>query len=301
MNASAGDFLLPVDKPEGPTSHDLVVAARRALGTRRIGHTGTLDPFASGLMILCVGRATRLAEYLSGLDKTYEAVARLGIATDTLDREGEVVRESDAWKDVTRTDIEAALAAMCGEVSQMPPQFSAKKVGGESMHRKARRGESVELARVGVTVHAVDVVSIEIPHVRFNVHCSSGTYIRAMARDLGDALGVGAHLTALRRTGVGRFGVDEAIDAGALGESAAVAAALIEPVDALTHLSAVEIDEAGARRLANGQRIRWDEMKPGTAIGGNPRVLVSVVRGRDLLAIAEVEAGVLKPRKVFTT
>ena len=136
------DGVLPVDKPEGPTSHDIVTLARRSLGERRIGHTGTLDPFASGLLLLCIGRATRLAEFLTGLDKSYEAVAKLGVATDTEDRLGSVVSESADWRDLSRAQIEAGLAGFLGDTEQVPPQFSAKKVGGEAVHaRMHTRGE----------------------------------------------------------------------------------------------------------------------------------------------------------------
>ena len=309
MNAAAGDFLLPVDKPEGPTSHDVVTAARRALRTRKVGHTGTLDPFASGLLLLCVGRATRLAEYVSGLDKCYEAVARLGTTTDTLDRCGEVVAESSAWGDLREADIEAALSAFRGDIDQIPPQYSAKKVGGEAMHRKARRGERVELSPVRITVHEARLAWVDLPHVGLAVRCSSGTYIRGVARDLGEALGVGAHLSALRRTAVGRFRVQDALVLDALDREGAVEAALIEPADAVGHLPAVEIDENAVGALRDGRRIpvgTGAASDPLTArAGGAPNeatrvpVLVAVTRQRELLAIAELEAGMLKPLKVF--
>ena len=285
------DFVLPVDKPEGPTSHDVVDAARRALRTRKIGHTGTLDPFASGLLVLCVGRATRLAEYLSGLDKTYEAVARLGVATDTLDREGSVVASSDGWSSLSEETVTGALASFAGEIEQVPPQFSAKKVDGESMHRRARRGERVDLRACAVTIHSIELIAFEPPEVGFRIRCSSGTYIRAIARDLGAALGVGAHLTALRRTSIGPLTVGSAIRVDQLGDADAVERARIELLEAVAHLPSVSVDDDGAARLAHGQKISTSSPPTNGA--------VAVALGDRLVALAEVADGRLCPRKVF--
>ncbi len=289
----APDFVLPTDKPEGPTSHDVVAMARKALGTRRVGHTGTLDPFASGLLILCVGRATRLSEYISGLDKTYEATARLGRTTDTLDRDGQVLEDRSGWQDVTEGMIEEALGAFRGEIEQVPPQFSAKKVDGVRMHHRARRGEHVDLQPCAVTIHSLQLLGFERPNVHFRVRCSSGTYIRAIARDLGEALGLGAHLAALRRIAVGAFRVDAAVGVARLGDEYAVDRARIDPLQALGHLRALEVDDESAARLAHGQKIRLD--------GDVPSGLVTVANAGTLLAVAEVDDGVLCPRKVFVS
>lgn len=305
MNAAAGDFLLPVDKPEGPTSHDIVAAARRALRTRRVGHTGTLDPFASGLLVLCVGRATRLAEYVSGFDKRYLADARLGVETDTLDREGDVRDRSDSWKTLTASDVERSLGDLCGPIDQVPPQYSAKKVDGEAMHRRARRGEQVDLEPVRITVREIGLVSVELPDIRFDVRCSTGTYVRALARDLGRDLGVGAHLTALRRTALGPWTTEDALPLGALDDDVAVARATIEPLAALRHLPTVEASDEIVSRILNGQRIRLDpswEVCPAadpSVVGTSGPPLVTVAQAGSLVAIAELEAGVLRPRKVF--
>ncbi|MDH3271918.1 MAG: tRNA pseudouridine(55) synthase TruB [Gemmatimonadota bacterium] len=309
MRLDAGDFVLPVDKPEGPTSHDVVAAARMALGTRRVGHTGTLDPFASGLLILCVGKATRLAEYLSGLDKEYVAEARLGVGTDTLDREGEVVDEDDVWATLTRERIEEALASLSGDIAQVPPQFSAKKIDGEAMHRRARRGERVELAPVQLTIHSLELEKLDLPVLRFRVVCSTGTYVRALARDLGWALGTAAHLTALRRTRVGGFDVESAVPVDDLGREEAVSRARIGPVEAVRHLGRIEVGLEEAGRIRHGQRVRVASGVSaildgeGTTLvapplGTEPR-LVAVAYGGDLLAIGTYEDGVVKPRKVF--
>lgn len=293
MKSGAGDFVVPVDKPEGPTSHDIVDVARRSLGTRRVGHTGTLDPFASGLLLLCVGWTTRLAEYLTGLDKTYEAAAILGVTTDTLDRDGVVVCESDAWRQLEESAIMNALSEFAGSIEQVPPQFSAKKVEGEAMHRRARRGEHVDLLPTSVTVHDVRVTSVQLPEVRFSIRCSSGTYIRSIARDLGDALGVGAHLTSLRRTSIGTYTVDEAITIDALKDAEEVARVAVEPAAALGHLPVVEIDEEVARRLSHGQKVRLSD--DGSAAP------VAVTYQGGLFAIGEMRDGVLIPRKVFAS
>ncbi|MEM7416375.1 MAG: tRNA pseudouridine(55) synthase TruB [Gemmatimonadota bacterium] len=296
MRASTGDFVLPVDKPVGPTSHDVVARTRRALSTRRVGHTGTLDPFASGLMLLCIGHATRIAEYLTGVDKEYVATARLGIETDTLDREGEVVGQSDGVDAIDPDAIHAALDAQRGALDQVPPQFSAKKVDGEAMHRRARRGEIVELPPVRVHVREVEVLSFDAPFVRFRVSCSSGTYIRAIARDLGASLGVGAHLTELRRTRVGSATVDAALSIDALDDAAGVAEARIEPADAL-HFPRLSLDGEAARRLRHGQRIRVADEESSTSTVER----VAACLEDDLVAIADLDAGVLRPRKVFAT
>ncbi len=303
MRVEDGDYVLPVDKPEGPTSHDVVAVARRALSTRRVGHTGTLDPFASGLLLLCVGRATRLAEYLSGMDKRYEATARLGLETDTLDRDGVPVTEESDLSAVSQGALVEALAGLTGAIEQVPPQYSAKKVEGEAMHRRARRGERVELAPVPVTVHELELLDAAPPEFRLGVRCSSGTYIRAIARDLGRALGVGGHLTSLRRTAVGPFGVDDAVPLDRLDDTDAVASARIAPVDAVSHLRTVDVDEEEAGRLRHGQRLRLAPASGaapggGTDIGGAPE-RVAVAHAGALLAIGELDDGVLRPRKVF--
>lgn len=287
------DFVLPVDKTEGPTSHDVVGAVRRSLGQRRVGHTGTLDPFASGLLLVCVGRATRLAEYLSGLDKTYEAVAKLGETTDTLDREGEVVERREGWSDLGSERIEEVLAGLRGPMEQVPPAFSAKKVRGEAAHRRVRRGERVELAPASVTVHALELTSLDLPLVGLRVRCSTGTYVRALARDLGEALGVGAHLVGLRRTAVGGFDVQDAIGSADLDDAAAVAAAAIEPLDALAHLPTLVADDAQAISLGQGRAVE--------VVDEAPQGLVAVAHAGMLLAVGESASGVLKPRKVFAS
>lgn len=280
--------MLPVDKPAGPTSHDIVGRARRALGERRIGHTGTLDPFASGLMLLLVGPATRLSTYLTGADKEYVARAELGTTTDTLDREGTVTSTSERWSELEAEDISAALAGLKGDQLQRPPRFSAKKIRGEAAHRRVRRGEEVELEPVPVTVHEIELVDFEPPSVEFRVVCSSGTYVRALARDLGQALGTGAHLTGLRRTRVGPFRVERAIP-GSFADPVP-AEAWLTPLEALAGITRVEVGEEDASRIVKGQRIPLADLPAGRA--------AVHVAGR-LLAVGEGRDGIFHPRTVF--
>jgi len=291
MSGLARDAVLPVDKPEGPTSHDIVAAVRRGLGERRVGHTGTLDPFASGLLLLCVGKATRIAEFLTGMDKRYVAVARLGMTTDTLDREGDVVTESHGWHEVGALEIEGALACLRGTISQVPPRYSAKKVGGVAAHRLARKGEHVELPSQRVTVHELRVTFYRPPDLGLEVHCSSGTYVRSLARDLGAALGVGAHLTALRRTAVGRFRVEQAVGLEDLSCQARLNTHWIEPLEALDGLPRAEVDEAAVGALRHGRAV---------ALSGVPdEAQVVAAREGVLVAVGAVHQGLFRPRKVF--
>lgn len=291
MKLPAAGFVLPVDKPVGPTSHDVVGRARKALGERRIGHTGTLDPFASGLLLLCVGPATRLSEYVTGLDKEYVATARLGEVTTTDDLKGEVVRRESGWDQLSEEAVARALARFVGEIDQVPPQFSAKKVDGEAMHRRARRGEHVDLPANRVTVFSAQVEEVTLPQVRFRVHCSSGTYIRALARDLGEALGTGAHLTELRRTRIGRFGVDGALSLDELDDPSAIARVAMTPLEALAHLPSWTLDADGVRKISHGQSVPY----AGPDVSGP----VAVSAGTELVAIGHVADGALKPSKVF--
>ena len=201
--------LLLIDKPAGVTSFEVVRRARRALQIRKIGHLGTLDPFATGLLPLCLKEATKLVPYLMPEPKTYRAKVRLGVTTDTQDSTGTMVASSEAMPTPAR--IMQTAATFVGEVTQVPPQYSAVHCRGERAYRLARRGEVVDLAPRTVTVYELTVEAVALPEVTLTVQCSQGTYIRTLAQDLGDALGCGAHLAALRRLAVGPFKVDEAL------------------------------------------------------------------------------------------
>jgi tRNA pseudouridine55 synthase len=287
-NENAG--VLPVDKPAGPTSHDVVAQARRALGERRIGHTGTLDPFASGLLLLCVGVATRIAEYLTDQAKKYRAVMTLGAGTDTDDATGAVITVSEGWRDLSIDDLETALAEQVGSVLQRPPAYSAKKVGGERMYRLAREGRAPALDPVPVQIHALDLIAWEPPAVTFDVTCSAGTYIRAIARDVGERLGVPAHLGALRRTTIGSIDVKQAVAFEDLGNEETVRRAWITPLEALAHLPSVRIDAPLAAALAHGRAVQVAEPIEGIA---------AAVLGDRLFAIVAADGQWVRPRKVF--
>ncbi len=311
--------LLPVDKPAGPTSHDVVARARKALGERRVGHTGTLDPFASGLLLLLIGPATRLSEYITGLDKTYEATARLGVSTDTLDPEGEPLERDEAWRALGEDEVRGALESLRGRHPQVPPRYSAKKVRGETAHRRVRRGESVELDAVEVEIHEIELLEVLLPEVRFRLRSSSGTYVRAVARDLGVRLGTAAHLTALRRTGVGSFRVEDALpdaaleSAGGTGEGPSVLDRVSEvwvpAVAALRHLPVLEVDESAEEDLRHGRPVALPHPEEGAPGGGSEApsggpeapegAPIALVRGGRLLAVGERLGARIQPRKVF--
>lgn len=286
--------LLPLAKPVGPSSHDIVAFTRSRLGVRRVGHTGTLDPFACGLLLLCLNRATRLAEYLQPLAKQYEACARLGVATATDDLEGQPVATSEGWRRVSRRQVLDTLTEFVGTSEQRPPDFSAKKVRGRTAYSRARRGEPIELTPVRVTVHRIELLTFDLPEVRFRVQCSAGTYIRALARDLGERLGVGAHLTQLRRTAIGPFRVQDALRPTDLHDPIAVRRALISPLDAVSHLPRLEVGPEEAIQLQAGRSVPVATGIP----GGWDEDHAVTVEGR-LLAIAVRDPRGLRPKKVF--
>ncbi len=285
--------VLLVDKAPGPTSHDVVGKARKAAGIRRVGHAGTLDPFASGLLLLLLGSATRLSEYFLGMDKEYEATVRLGVETTTHDLDGEIVSEDGDWSGISESDVIAALIPLTGKVSQVPPAYSAKKVQGVSAHRRARRGEAVELEPAEVEIYGLDLLGHDGPTVRLGVRCSSGTYVRAIARDLGRALGVGGHLTELRRTNIGPFSVSSASPIEELADQESIAAALTSPAAALGHLPALEVGPEDAARIRHGQflPVQHEDIPCGSPV----RILL----GGDLIAVASRDRNQIRPRKVF--
>jgi tRNA pseudouridine55 synthase len=240
---SGPDGLVLVDKPRGVTSHDVVDAVRRALGTRKVGHAGTLDPMATGLLVLGVGRATRLLRYLGDLRKTYEGTARLGVETDTLDAEGTVIRTAPV--DVDRGAVESATTSLVGRSMQRPPAYSAVKVGGRKLYEAARKGEVLEAVTRPVVVGAFEVTAFDPPAFDFRVVVSSGTYVRVLVADVGSALRCGAHLTRLVRTAIGPFSLRDAVP------PARVTRPL--PIErAIAHLPSIRIDAEEARVAANG-------------------------------------------------
>lgn len=257
--------LLVIDKPEGPTSHDVVARMRRTLGQRRIGHTGTLDPLATGVLALLLGPATRLAQFLSADDKRYVAAIRLGVATRTYDREGEPVGPPGSTEGVDRAAVDAALDAFRGEFLQTPPIYSAKKVGGVSAHRLARRGDAAALEPVRVSTRAIEILAMAGPDLTLDVACSAGFYVRSLAHDLGTALGCGAHLRALRRTAAGDIGLAQALTLAEAEASPDRARAHIQPLGALLPAwPAVRVTARGEARVRTGSLVSETECETWT-------------------------------------
>jgi len=253
------DGVLVVDKPAGPTSHDVVDRVRRVLGTRRVGHTGTLDPFATGVLPVCVGRATRLARFLAGGEKEYQATVRLGFATTTDDLTGEPLTDRRPV-DVGAEQLAAALAALVGSYDQVPPTFSARHAAGRRLYELARRGEAVPRPATPVTVHSVQLRSRQGDTVEIAVRCSPGTYVRALARDLGESLGTGAHLAALRRTRSGAFDLSQAVP----GDDLSGAPEKLLPLSALLlEWPAARVGAEGRLRVRNGRELGREEVLEG--------------------------------------
>ena len=278
-----------MDKPAGLTSHDAVQRVRRALRTRQAGHTGTLDPFATGLLVVLVGRATRLARFVEPQPKTYLATARLGARTDTDDLTGAVLEEAPV-EGLSGDRVREALARFLGVQRQRPPAYSAKHVGGERSHRLARRGAMVEPFETTVTVHRIEPVAWDPPSLTFRATVSAGTYLRAIARDLGERLGVGAHLTALRREAIGGLRVEDAVALDRVAPEA-----LLPPARVLRHLPAVELDPAARAAVVHGRAVADGGAVEQT---GGPVMLVS---GAELVAVARPEQGWLKPTVVLAS
>lgn len=256
-NDSGVTGVLVVDKPAGMTSHDVVAVVRRAAGTRRVGHTGTLDPDATGVLVCCLGRATRLVQYLQDSPKTYQATMVLGLATTTQDAAGEPVFEADA-SHIDEPSLCAVLGRFHGDIKQVPPMVSALKVDGERLHEKARRGEVVEREPRDVTVHDLVLEEFkagERAYASFLVTVSPGTYVRTLAHDVGEELGVGGSLTALRRLANGGFTSDTAVpleQVEVAGEEGRIEELLLTPRAALRGYPTVEVDRDQVERLVHG-------------------------------------------------
>ena len=275
------DGVLIIDKPAGYTSHDVVTRVRKLTGQRRVGHTGTLDPFATGVLVVLVGRATRLAQFLSGAEKEYEAVIRLGYGTDTGDLTGTRIEgkgtqshpKAQRPQRFRREDIEAALTSLHGELEQTPPMYSAKKVEGRKLYELARRGEEVERKTIRINVSKFEVIVDDGALVKENddgtgdlkarVVCSAGTYVRTLAEDFGKQLGVGAHLRELRRTRAGEFGIEHALTLERLSEltdSDSISEVIVSPDAALAHLPAVQVTPDDAKRVCHGVDVHCDDI-----------------------------------------
>ncbi|KVC58787.1 tRNA pseudouridine(55) synthase TruB [Burkholderia stagnalis] len=292
------DGVLLLDKPVGLSSNDALIRAKRLYLAKKAGHTGTLDPLASGLLPLCFGEATKFSQDLLEADKTYEATMRLGVRTATGDAEGEVLDTRPVECD--RAAVDAALARFTGEIVQVPPMYSALKRDGKPLYEYARAGQTVEREGRAVTIHVLELLACDLPDVTFRVTCSKGTYVRTLAEDIGEALGCGAHLTMLRRTGVGALTLDHAVTLDALSDADAAARdAWLQPVDALlSTFPLVRLDDECAKRFLHGQRLRLSEL--GT-IDANEGERVRVYDATRLLGVARAANGVLAPERLVVT
>lgn len=296
---------LVVDKPAGPTSHDVVSRVRRAIGIRKIGHTGTLDPLATGVLVLLVGRATRLAPYLAADDKAYRAGIRLGRATPTYDAEGLSAGESATnGPEVSERDVRDALAAFRGTFLQRPPAFSAKKVGGTPAYVLARRQQQVDLSPAEVTVHDLTLVACADNLVTVHVVASSGFYVRSLAHDLGESIGCGAHLETLRRVRSGAFTAEQAVPLDVIEQEGMLALSrLVAMADLVGHLRRVTVTPGGARHVAHGRALAPADLCGLTASGvdapGGEPVRILDAAGV-LLAIGfQAPGGLLRPAVVL--
>ena len=286
--------VLLIDKPEGITSNDTIRDVERITGARKIGHAGTLDRFASGLLVVCTGSATKLARFLLEEDKSYAGTVRLGVSTETDDSEGAVIDERPA-AGVTRDDILACARKFTGEQLQKPPRYSALKIRGRRASDRARSGEEVEIPERAVTVHEFEVDDVDVPGGRFNfrARCSKGTYIRSLARDMGSELGTGAHLERLRRTAAGRFRIEDAVTLEELtrhmtgGPSAKHF--MLTPVEALGDCGMIRVGEPARKRIANGAPFPSEEALEIRDRGG--KLFIILDESENLIAIADVDIG----------
>lgn len=294
------DGILLIDKPSGITSHDVVDYIRKKTGIKRIGHTGTLDPNATGLLILCLGKATKLSEYFVALDKTYEGKMRLGIITDSHDIDGNILQENP-WTGVTENKIKKYISGFIGEIEQVPPMVSAIKVGGKRLYKIAREGLTIEREARKINVYEFSVLKTELPDIWFRVSCSRGTYVRTLCHDLGQKIGCGAVLTELQRTKIGNYSVDNAVSLEKLETKEEIQKRLIS-IEQSLDLPRIILSSFGENLFIHGNKVQSDEileMNEGT------KELVQVFNKQGMfLGIASVTKTAvgpsLVPKKVFS-
>jgi tRNA pseudouridine55 synthase len=296
--------VLVVDKPTGPTSHDVVARVRSALRVKRAGHTGTLDPLASGVLVVCVGEATKLAGYLTYAEKTYDCTARLGIATDTHDATGQVLEERPV--EVTREEVEAVLGRFRGQIAQIPPMFSALKKGGRRLYKLARKGETVEREPRTVMVHRLELTRFEPPEMDLLVTCGKGTYVRTLLHDIGEVLGCGATLSRLVRTRVGSVSLDDAVslddltDARSPEAREALRAGLMPMSEAMAEYPSVRLDKRKVRAIGHGKALGPGEVAQAGGGGLRAGQLVRLLdEAGQLVALGEMKTHGLQPVRVF--
>ena len=297
------DGILIIDKPEGLTSHDVVARVRRALKTKRVGHTGTLDPFATGVLVLLIGKATRLAQFLDKDEKEYEAVIQFGYETDTGDKTGARtakcrLRNEEIAERLATTDWQNVLSEFRGEIEQIPPMYSAKKQAGKKLYELARQGKEIERKPIKVIVHELEIIDDEkfgTPHsaVRIRVVCSAGTYIRTLAEDIGRRIGIGAHLTELRRKRAGKFALDESVNVRDLDASTVK---LLPIEEAISHLPEFVLSDERVEKTRNGMTTRTN----GNQFGSDEIVRMVDHKGK-LIAIGvnEDDLSEIRPKIVL--
>src|SRR5471030_3101815 len=293
------DGVLLLDKPLGLSSNDALIRAKKIYLAKKAGHTGTLDPLATGLLPLCFGEATKFSQDLLEADKTYEATMRLGVRTTTGDAEGEALQTRDVTCD--EAAIHAAMAQFRGDIAQIPPMYSALKRDGKPLYEYARAGQTVEREARNVTIHALDLIACALPDVTFRVTCSKGTYVRTLAEDIGEKLGCGAHLVALRRTGVGALTLENAVTLDALSDAGeGERDQWLQPVDALlSAFPSVELDADATRRFCPGQRLKLSDIADAPAEAD--RVRVYARDDKRLLGVARAGEGVLAPERLVVS
>ena len=252
--------VLVIDKETGPTSHDIVSSVRKLLRQKKVGHTGTLDPAATGVLPLVLGKATKLSRYMAADSKRYHATIKLGFNTDTLDGDGEVVRERPV--DVSEERLRAAVEKFVGPIEQLPPMYSAKKVDGKKLYELARKGIEVEREPKKVTIHSIDILDISLPELSLDVFCSSGTYLRVLAEDLGEALGCGVYLKALRRTSSGVFDLSHAVTLEELADDPDLAGErMLSLGEALSGFIQIRVPPRIGRAIASGHQLNVADLR----------------------------------------
>ncbi len=274
-----------IDKPEGMTSHDVVISLRAKFSISKVGHLGTLDPMATGVLPVCAGKATRIGQYIPSSPKEYLGEMRFGFSTNTYDREGIPASEPRPLKSSVR-EIEDAVGALTGKISQVPPPFSAKKIGGVASYKLARKGRMIEASPVPVEVHKFEITGLDLPLMQFRVVCSAGTYIRSLAYDLGEKLGCGAHLTALRRTMSGEFLIKQAVPLGQVSSSDLIPMEML-----LASWPLIEVSDLDKDKVLHGNQIPGD---------GSALARIFNKKG-EFIAVAAVENGWVRPRLVLTS
>jgi tRNA pseudouridine55 synthase len=291
------DGILNINKPPGITSHDVVQQVRRLLKERRVGHTGTLDPLATGVLVVCVGKATRIAQYLEAGVKEYDAVLQLGVTTDTLDREGQVL-ETRTYTPADPSRVLSVLQSLTGTIMQTPPVYSALKVGGVPSYKLARQGKASPLQPRPVTIHRIELTRYADPFITIKVLCAKGVYIRSLCADIGEALGMGAHMVNLVRSRSGRFSIEDSVFLDQLARMPAedISRVLVGIDNSLDDMPSITVMGDDTKKILHGNRIR---QPAGASSSENCLVRIHSEEGR-LLALGKIGAGDVRPELVFS-